>query len=167
MKKTAAIKFNPVRYIRNKSLRWRILFCIGIAILMLAASILMTMRFSSYAMQNLGASYKSNSELTDFSDNLSLTEKAMENYVNYRTFESIDAFYNSRLKVEDFYERLQDFPSRNEVAHKEYIVHQLTEAFLYYSNLAISAKRANDEEEVNVNYTYAMASFNYLNNQSL
>ncbi len=167
MKKTAVIKFNPIRYIRNKSLRWRILFCIGIAILMLAASILMTMRFSSYAMQNLGASYKSNSELTDFSDNLSLTEKAMENYVNYRTFESIDAFYNSRLKVEDFYESLQDFPSRNEVAHKEYIVHQLTEAFLYYSNLAISAKRANDEEEVNVNYTYAMASFNYLTNQIL
>ena len=161
------MKFNPVQYIRNKTLRWRIMFCIGIAIVMLAASILMTMRFSTYSMQNLGASYKSNSELTDFTQTLSSTEKAMENYVNYRTFESIDAFYNSRIKAEDFYETLQEFPSRNEVAHKEYIVHQLTEAFLYYSNQAISARRANAEDEVNINYKYAMDSYNYLTNQIL
>ena len=165
MKKLESSGLNPVLYIRNKSLRWRIMFSIGIAIVMLTASILMTMRFSSYSMENLGDSYKSNSELTDFTQNLSSTEKSMENYINYRTFESIDAFYNSRLKVEDFYESLQDFPSRNEVAHKEYIVHQLTESFLYYSNLAISARRANDDEEVNINYKYAMDSYNYLTSQ--
>ena len=161
------MRFNPVQYIRNKSLRWRIMLCIGIAILMLTASILMTMRFSTYSMKNLGDAYKSNSELTDFTQTLSSTEKAMENYVNYRTFESIDAFYNSRIKVEDFYSTLQEFPSRNEVAHKEYIVHQLTEAFLYYSNQAISAKRSNDEEEVSLNYKYAMDSYNYLTSQIL
>ena len=161
------MKLNPVKYIRNKSLRWRIMFCIGIAIVMLAASILMTMRFATNSMQNLGDSYKSNSELTDFSQNLSSTEKAMENYVNYRTFESIDAFYNSRIKVEDFYDTLQEFPSRNEVAHKEYIVHQLTEAFLYYSNQAISARRANAEEEAGLNYRYAMDCYNYLTSQIL
>ena len=61
------MKFNPVNYIRNKSLRWRIMICIGIAILMLAGSLLTTMRLSYYTMQNLGDSYKSNSELTHFS----------------------------------------------------------------------------------------------------
>ena len=161
------MKFDPIQYVRNKSLRWRIMLCIGIAIVMLAASILMTMRFSIYSMQNLGDSYKSNSELTDFTQTLSNTEKAMENYVNYRTFESIDAFYNSRIKVEEFYETLQEFPSQNEVAHREYIVHQLTEAFLYYSNQAISAKRANDEGEVSINYTHAMDTYNYLTSQIL
>ena len=161
------MRFNPVQYIRNKSLRWRIMLCIGIAILMLTASIVMSMRFSTYSMKNLGDSYKSNSELTDFTQTLSSTEKAMENYVNYRTFESIDAFYNSRIKVENFYDTLQQFPSRNEVAHKEYIVHQLTEAFLYYSNQAISAKRVNAEEEVSLNYKYAMDSYNYLTSQIL
>ena len=161
------MNFNPIQYIRNKSLRWRIMLCIGLAIVMLAASTLMTMRFSAYSMQNLGDSYKSNSELTDFTQTLSSTEKAMENYINYRTFEGIDAFYNSRIKVEEFYDTLQEFPSRNEVAHKEYIVHQLTESFLYYSNLAISARRANAEDEVNLNYKYAMSSYNYLTNQIL
>ena len=166
MKKSLS-RFNPVQYIRNKSLRWRIMLSIGIAIVMLTISILMTMRFTTLTMQNLGDSYRSNSELTDFSKMLSDAEKAMENYVNYRTFESIDAFYNSRIKVEDFYETLQEFPSRNEVAHKEYLVHQLTEAFLYYSNLAISARRANAEEDIILNYRYAMDSYNYLTTQIL
>jgi len=161
------MKLKLVNYIRNKSLRWRIMVCIGIAIIMLAASLLTTTHMSYYSMQNLGESYKSNSELTHFSQAVSTTEKAMENYVNYRTFESIDAYYNSRTKVEDYYAGFQDFPSYNEVAHKEYIVHQLTEAFLYYSNLAISARRANNEEEILFNYKYAMNSYNYLTSQIL
>ena len=161
------LKQNPVNYIRNKSLRWRIMMCIAIAIIMLAASLLTTMRLSYYSMQNLGNSYKSNSELTHFSNAVATAEKAMENYINYRSFESIDAYYNSRTKVEDYYEQFQDFPSKNEVAHKEYIVHQLTEAFLYYSNLAISARRANNEEKISINYNYAMDSYNYLTSQIL
>ena len=161
------MKLDPINYIRNKSLRWRIMICIGIAILMLAASFFTTIRLNIYSMNNLSESYQSNSELTHFSQAVSATEKAMEDYVNYRTFESIDAYYNSRTKVEDYYSRFQEFPSRNEVAHKEYIVHQLTEAFLYYSNLAISARRANNEAEVSKNFTYAMDSYNYLLSQIL
>ena len=162
-----AFHFNPVNYVRNKSLRWRIMLCIGIAIIMLAASIFMTMRFSYYSISNLGDSYKSNSELTQFTQAVTATENAMENYVMYRTFESIDAYYTARTKVEDFYQKLQEFPSQNEVYHKEYIVHQLTESFLYYSNMAVSAKRANDDEEVMIHYNYAMNTYNYLVNQVL
>ena len=161
------MKFNPINYIRNKSLRWRIMVCIGIAILILAVSLLATLRLSMYSINNLGDSYKSNSELTHFSQAVTTTEKAMEDYVSYRTFESIDAYYNSRTKVEDYFEHFQEFPSKNEVAHKEYIVHQLTEAFLYYSNLAISARRANNEDEIQLNYSYAMDSYNYLISQVL
>ena len=161
------MKFNPINYIRNKSLRWRIMMCIGIAILMLVASLLTTMRLSLYSMSNLGDSYKSNSELTHFSQAVTITEKAMEDYVSYRTFESIDAYYNARTKIEDYFEKFQELPSKNDVAHKEYIVHQLTEAFLYYSNLAISARRANNEDEIQKNYAYAMDSYNYLISQVL
>ena len=160
-------KLNPVNYVRNKSLRWRIMVSIGIAIFMLATSILATTRLTYYSINNLGDSYKSNSDLTYFTQEVTSTEIAMENYVNYRTFESIDAYYNSRTKVEDFYENLQSFPSKNDVAHTEYTVHQLTEAFLYYSNLAISARRANNEEETAIQYQYAMDSYNYLLTQIL
>lgn len=161
------MKFNLINYIRNKSLRWRIMICIGIAILMLAASLLTTMRLSFYSMNNLGDSYKSNSELTHFSQAVNSIEKALENYVSYRTFESIDAYYNSRNKIEEYYATMQEFPSLDEVAHEEYIVHQLTEAFLYYSNLAISARRTNNEPELTKNYIYAMDCYNYLMSQIL
>ena len=158
---------NPVNYVRNKSLRWRIMVSVGIAVFMLATSILATTRLTYSSINNLGDSYKSNSELTYFTQEVTSTEIAMENYVNYRTFESIDAYYNSRTKVEDFYENLQSFPSKNDVTHTEYTVHQLTEAFLYYSNLAISARRANNEEETAIQYQYAMDSYNYLLTQIL
>ena len=91
----------------------------------------------------------------------------MEDYVSYRNFESIDAYYNARNKISDYYEKFQELPSKNEVAHKEYIVHQLTEAFLYYSNLAISARRANNEDEIQIYYSYAMDCYNYLTSQVL
>ena len=52
---------NPVNYVRNKSLRWRIMACIGIAIFMLATSILVTTRLTYFSINNLGESYKSNS----------------------------------------------------------------------------------------------------------
>ncbi len=158
---------NPVNYIRNKSLRWRIMVSIGIAIFMLAISIFATMHLTYYSMNNLGDSYKSNSELTRFTQEVTSTEIAMEKYVNYRTFESIDTYYTSRTKVEDFYKQLKDFPSKNEVSQKEFAVHQLTEAFLFYSNLTISARRANNEEETQINYIHAMDSYNYLITQIL
>ena len=161
-KKFPKMKFHPINYIRNKSLRWRIMICIGIAILMLAASILTTMRLTYFSISTLGNSYKSNSDLTHFTESVTATEKAMENYVNYRTFESINTYYNLRTKVEYYYNSMQAFPSSDEVIHKEYIVHQLTESFLYYGNLAISARRANDEKEIAQQVMYAMDSYNYL-----
>ena len=161
-KKFPKMKFHPINYIRNKSLRWRIMICIGIAILMLAASILTTMRLTYFSISTLGNSYKSNSDLTHFTESVTATEKAMENYVNYRTFESINTYYNLRTKVEYYYNSMQAFPSSDEVIHKEYIVHQLTESFLYYGNLAISARRANDEKEIAQQVMYAMDSYSYL-----
>ena len=92
-----------IEYIRNKSLRWRIMASIGFAILLIAAGLSISMRLAYYSMYNIGDSYKSNSELIQFTQALASTEKALENYVNYRTFESIDAYYNSRNKAEVFF----------------------------------------------------------------
>lgn len=161
------MKIKLVNYFRNKSLRWRIMFSIGIAIVMLASSVTITMRLASISTRNLGNSYKSNSELTEFSKLLFDTENAMENYVNYRTFESIDAYYKTKNKVESFYNTLQNFPSKNEVLHKEYIVHQFTESFLYYSGSAIQARRANATDALNDYYKYTQTCYNYLQSQIL
>ena len=154
-------------YIRNKSLRYRIMASIALAILMIAFSVLLTMRLVSSSTKEIGDSYKSNSELTEFAQLIFNTEKFMEDYVNYRTFESIDAYYNARNKIELFYENLQEFPSANEVRHKEFLVHQFTESFLYYSALTIQSRRANSLEELEENLSHTLSCYNYLQSQIL
>lgn len=161
------MKVSLINYMRNKSLRYRIMLSIGLAILMIALSVVLTIRLVNSSAADIGNSYKSNSELTSFSKLLTDTEKSMEDYVNYRTFESIDAYFNSRNKVESFYESLQEFPSSNEVRHKEFIVHQFTESFLYYSANTIQSRRANSLEEMQLNMAYALDCYNYLQSQIL
>ena len=155
------------QYLKNKSLRWRILFSIAIAIIFLTSSLIITMLLDNYSMKTLSESYQSNSELTYFSQKLSATERAMEDYVNYRTFESIDSYYNSKNKLDILNHDTQEFPSRNEIIQKEYIVHQLTESFIYYSGNAVAARRANNLEDMDFFYKNSLDSYNYLQSKIL
>lgn len=156
------MSFNPLTLIKNKSLRWRILFCITIAIFLMALSLFGTMRLSNLSMQSLGESYKSSSELSYFTQEINSTEKAMENYVNYHTFESIDNYYYYKNKVEAYFDSMQEFPSINEISQKEYVVLQLAKSFIYYSNLTISARRANNDEEIAYTYRNTIECYNHL-----
>lgn len=159
------MKYNPIYLLKNKSILWKIMFCVGIAIILMSAGLFATMRLDSLSMQTLGESYKSSSELTYFTQELSATEKAMETYIIYHTFESIDNYYYSRNKVEEFFDSMQKTPSRNEIYQKEYVVLQLAQAFIFYSNQAISAKRANDEVSLETTYQTTISCYNYLQTQ--
>lgn len=141
------------------------MFCVGIAIILMSAGLFATMRLDSLSMQTLGESYKSSSELTYFTQELSATEKAMETYIIYHTFESIDNYYYSRNKVEEFFNNMQKTPSKNEIYQKEYVVLQLAQAFIFYSNQSISAKRANDDATLKTTYHTTISCYNYLQTQ--
>lgn len=141
------------------------MFCVGIAIILMSAGLFATMRLDSLSMQTLGESYKSSSELTYFTQELSATEKAMETYIIYHTFESIDNYYYSRNKVEEFFDSMQKTPSKNEIYQKEYVVLQLAQAFIFYSNQSISAKRANDDATLETTYQTTISCYNYLQTQ--
>lgn len=156
------MSLNPITIIRNKSLRWRILSCITVAIILMALSLLGTMRLSNLSMKSLGESYKSSSDLSYFTQEITSTEKAMETYVNYHTFESIDNYYYYRNKVEAYFDSLQNYPSKNEIYQKEYVVLQLAKSFVFHSNKTISARRANDEEEIESTYKRTVDCYNYL-----
>ena len=154
-------------YIINKNLRWRIMICIALAFLFMSLILFATMKLDSNSIEALGESYKSNSELNYFSSDLKATEQAMEDYVNYHTFESIDNYYYSRNKVETFCEQMQNLPSKNDLIQKEYIVRKLAQSFIYYSNKAINARRANDSELLNIYYRETLECYNFLVSQIL
>ena len=132
-----------MKFAENKSLRWKIMASIVAAFLIMSASLALTILMEHYVLKSVGESYKSNSELNVFANDLSRLENSLELYIEYRTFESIDAYYASSARVEDLCDAMQDSPSTNEVRQKEYVVNQLAQSFLYYSSKAVAERRAN------------------------
>ena len=132
-----------MKFAENKSLRWKIMASIVAAFLIMSASLALTILMEHYVLKSVGEPYKSNSELNVFANDLSRLENSLELYIEYRTFESIDAYYASSARVEDLCDAMQDSPSTNEVRQKEYVVNQLAQSFLYYSSKAVAERRAN------------------------
>ncbi len=155
------------KFIENLSMRKIIIASIFFAIVFLNIVLAGTLRLNLKGMTTLGYAYKSNSEINDFSEYLSNTEKYMENYVSYRTFESIDSFYMNRGKLEELCQNLQGKPSKNVVLQKEFIVNQLTKSFIFYSNKAIAARRSYNQEEVEVFYKKAIDCYKLLVSEML
>lgn len=133
-------------FFADKSLRWKIMLSFSLALILMITILVATLRLEFNGVNTLGETYKSNSELSYFSQELNLMEKAMENYVNYHTFESIDSFFSHKSKANDFMEQMQQNPSINELRQKEYIAYQLGTSFLHYSEKAITARRANAQD---------------------
>ena len=132
-----------IKMLLNKSLRWKIMFSISIFFIVMGSSLFFTMLIDHYALGVIARSFRSNEELNSFSNDVVQTENALETYINYRTYESINNYYIASNKVEYFCQNMQVFPSTDEVRHKEYIVHQLAVSFLKYTSKAVSAHRAN------------------------
>ena len=156
---------SATRYFQSKSLRWRIMLSIFVSIFILMITLLVVYQIDYFSMRLIGSAYKSNLELTDFTQSLNQTEKSMENYVNFHTFDSIDSYYSARNKVSEFMENMQIRPSQDLVRHKEYIVSQFCQNFLFYSGKAIYARRANDFNSLDYYYSKTILCYNMLMNQ--
>ena len=144
----------------NKSLRWKIMFSIVVFFTIIGSSLFVTMIIDQYALGVISRSFRSNEELNSFSNDIVLAENALETYINYRTYESINNYYIAANRVEYFCQTMQSFPSADEVRHQEYIVHQLALSFLRYTSKAVTAHRANTT--VNESYQKSLEAYQFL-----
>ena len=144
----------------SKSLRWKIMASITFVFMIMGSSLFLTMFIDQYALGVISRSFKSNEELTSFSNDVVLTENSLETYINYRTYASINNYYIASNRVEYFCQTMQGFPSTNEISHQEYIVHQLALSFLEYTSKAVAAHRANNP--VNESYQKSLQAFQFL-----
>ena len=80
------------RAIRNRSLRWKIMTSLALALTLTTLALLATVYLDNYSMRTLGDSYISNAELTHFTQELTETQRAMETYINYHTFRNVVMF---------------------------------------------------------------------------
>lgn len=137
----------PWDFLRNRSLRWKIMISISTVVVVLTACLAFTIVMNHYSQNIISDSYKSNAELTEFSTALSDMENAMEIYSTYRTFESIDAYFNATVRVNDFRDKMQQHPSTDIVRQKEYIVYKLAGSLIQFSGKAVAERRANAEND--------------------
>lgn len=154
-------------FIANKSLRWRIMTCVSMALAIISIVFYISLRINTSSLETLGDSYNSNSQLDSLTQYITATEKAMENYVNYHTFESIDNYYANRQKILTSIENMNQNPSKNEVLQKEYIVYQICNSFSNHSSKAVAARRGNNQEEIDTYYIKSVECYNMLLSQLL
>lgn len=154
-------------YIKNKSLHWKLLISVAVAICAMMISLFCIVYLNLLRMKSLGNSYKSNTELDSFSNQIAQTEKSLEDYVKYHTFESIDSYYSISKKVEESIQIMQNFPSKNLIKQKEYIVNQFTQSFIHFGNKTVAARRSNNLQETNFYYSKSLECYNYLQSQLL
>ncbi|MCQ2590200.1 MAG: histidine kinase [Treponema sp.] len=154
-------------FIANRSLRWRIMTCVSLALALMSIVFYVSLKINTSSIETLGDSYNSNSQLDSLTQYITATEKAMENYVNYHTFESIDNYYASRQKILTAIENMNINPSKNEVLQKEYIVYQICNSFVNYSGTAVAARRGNNQKEIEAYYIKTVECYNMLLSQLL
>lgn len=155
--------FNTLKlYIKNKSLRWHIMVCVLISFFFMFIGLIFTMRLNFTSFQTLNNIYLSNSELNNYANLITETEKAMENYVEYHTFESIDTFFSNINQIQAHCDSMNNNPSVDPIIQKEFIVYQLSCSFIYFSGRTIAYRRANNFTEIEESYNKTRNCYNYL-----
>lgn len=153
---------NPLK---NLSIRTQLMAGVLAAFLVSIAIILCLAAIFSRVMRQTGNSFQTNADLDAFLTDIEKTESAMESYMKYRTFESIDRYYHHEAAAENEAERFSKKPSDNDVFQKEYIIRSLSLSFFDLSGKAIAARRANNSREADLYYYKALDCYSFLHEE--
>ncbi|MCR5762683.1 MAG: histidine kinase [Treponema sp.] len=149
----------------NTNFRLRIFICVIAAIVVIAFSFLFMINMNRKALERIGRTYETNRKLNTITTYISNTEKALSDYMQYRTFESIDSYYHFQSLSEDSASYLRKSPSTDTIRHKEFIVYQLLSSFFKYSLDAVTSLRANNAENAMIFYKKSMSCYSMLLSQ--
>lgn len=147
---------------RNQSISRKIIITFVISCIIIASTVFFMANIVTNTMQTIGGSYQSNADLDRFLTQLSGMEAAMEMYIQYRTFESVDRYYHYLAIVEATMESLSSTPSEIPSLQREYNIRQLSENFCTYSGFAVAARRANNSTNLDDYYNITLQCYSFL-----
>ncbi len=150
---------------KGKSIRWRIMFCVISAIIFMTLYMLVFIFLNQQMLERLGGSYQTNAQLTEVSTQIANMEKSLENYIAYKTFESIDSFYHFQAASEELIYWFPESPSTDMVLQKEYVVKQLILTLYSFGKEAVVAQRANNEDKAQKWFEKCLACYEMLQGQ--
>lgn len=147
---------------KTMSIRRKLMYSVLISIAIIGIVLFYLSIIITTVVNSISDSYKTNTTLNTYNITLTQTENALENYMQFKTFNGIDNYYNYSTKFETLAEDFCKEPNTNPVANLEYKIVKLTDTFLLFSNDAVAARRANDINEANKNYQDALACYDFL-----
>ena len=150
----------------RKSLRAKILLSVILAMAVMGMFFFMTTSLNRTFLLRTGRSYETNERLGDISAELLNTEVALENYMAYRTFESIDSYYQHQNLADALIQEFDIRPSTDRVKLSEYKVFNLSQSFFSYSRTAVTAQRAKDFEKAKENYATSLECYSLLQKET-
>ena len=148
--------------LKNLSIRAQLMMGVLASFLLSIAIIACIAALFARVMRQTGNSFQTNADLDAFLTDIEKTESAMESYMKYRTFESIDRYYHYEAAAESKAERFGKAPSENEAAQKEYVIRMLSLSFFDLSNKAIAARRANNSYDADLFYYKSLDCYSFL-----
>ncbi len=146
----------------RKSLRAKILLAVIIPTGIMLAFFFGTTSQNRTFLLRTGRSYETNGRLGEISSELLGTEIALENYMAYRTFESIDSYYQHQNLADLAIQEFDILPSTDRVKLSEYKVYKLSQSFFSYSRKAVTSQRAKDAESAKEYYALSLKCYRLL-----
>ncbi|MBQ1794526.1 MAG: histidine kinase, partial [Treponema sp.] len=149
-------------FLKNLNLRTSLMLSVLASFVLTLFIVLYLSTLVMGVMWQTGNSFSTNAELDAYLTNLEQTEAAMESYMSYRTFESIDKYYHFEAAAESGAEKLRSVPSTVYNEQKEYTIKMLSDSFFALSNKAIAARRANNSKDADLYYIKTLDCYSFL-----
>ena len=147
---------------KRASIRYQIMFFVILNSAITVAALLFMASLFSHIMRETGDSFQSNADLDAYILELEESKAAMEAYIKYRSFGSVDKFFKIQKKTEDTIKKFHENPSTIEVFQREFIIRKLSLSFFDLSQKAIAARRANNIVNAEMYFTKSLDCYSHL-----
>ena len=115
-----------------------------------------------FIVSQAGSSYKTNSILENYQNELEKTNESLNNYLKFHSYETINAYFNQKNTIENIMGFLSEHPDKDKIRQKEYIIRQLSKSWLFYADNTVKYKRANNSKKSEININLASKVYSFL-----
>lgn len=140
---------------KNVSIRIKLMLAFTLTSLVVLASNIFLFSNINSMLSEIDQVYQSNSSLSELSDALSGVHENLAKYLNDKSSETLEAYYDTEQELVNLANQLNDEIYDDEVLMMERNICNMITEYLEYTNNAISAKRGRNVELYRLEYEEA------------
>ena len=113
-------------------------------------------------LESLDEVYAENINLNEASDTLDNINRSLTSYLNTRSSTAMEDYYRYVQDYSNLYEHLSSEISSNRILLSERDIRNMSESYIYQTNLAVDGKRGGNVEKYKVRYQEAQTIYSHL-----